>query len=146
MKKLTIDEARKEWVKALKSGKYQQVEGYLCYREAGIDKYCCLGVACELYNEFNKPLEITELTPFHSPIFDIEKKKDVYKMYSGESMNLPEPVQKWLGIDHIGSLSCSIKGTDQVNRTCLAQLNDSGLYSFNDIATIIEENKLESVS
>lgn len=36
--------ARKQWVKALRSGKYQQAIGRL-RRDGG---YCCLGVACDV--------------------------------------------------------------------------------------------------
>lgn len=35
----------KEWVAALKSGKYIQGKGYL---RSGDNKYCCLGVACDI--------------------------------------------------------------------------------------------------
>lgn len=34
------------WVNALKSGKYKQGHATLCFR----DKYCCLGVACDISN------------------------------------------------------------------------------------------------
>jgi hypothetical protein len=50
---------RMKWVKALRSGEYRQGEGYLSYASAeGFnsedlgdegDKYCCLGVAKELF-------------------------------------------------------------------------------------------------
>lgn len=38
---------KRQWVKALRSGKYQQGAGQL--RE--YDKFCCLGVLCDVLNE-----------------------------------------------------------------------------------------------
>ena len=35
---------QEQWVEALESGEYKQGQRNLCYE----DKYCCLGVACEV--------------------------------------------------------------------------------------------------
>jgi len=35
------------WVKALRSGEYEQGKGQLCITWDGVSKYCCLGVAIE---------------------------------------------------------------------------------------------------
>jgi hypothetical protein len=40
-------EFRKKWIEALRSGKYKQGREYL--KKDGF--HCCLGVACEIYNE-----------------------------------------------------------------------------------------------
>lgn len=51
--KFKLDETNKtEWVKALKSDKYEQGTGFLCYK----GKYCCLGVCCDInqYDRFEK--------------------------------------------------------------------------------------------
>ncbi|HWG97181.1 MAG TPA: hypothetical protein VN647_08875 [Nitrospira sp.] len=61
----------KAWVRALRSGKYQQGKGRL--RKG--DSYCCLGVACEL-----------------------AKRKRVIKRFVGNRSNLPQKVKKWLGL------------------------------------------------
>lgn len=37
-------EWKKKWVEALRSGKYKQGKEALCFG----DKYCCLGVLCEI--------------------------------------------------------------------------------------------------
>jgi hypothetical protein len=42
-------EFRKKWVEALRSGQYKQGRKRLCCDGA----YCCLGVACDLYNKLN---------------------------------------------------------------------------------------------
>lgn len=41
------------WLQALESGDYKQAQGFLC---VGQDekRYCCLGVACEVYNDWAK--------------------------------------------------------------------------------------------
>jgi hypothetical protein len=38
----------RKWVKALKSGKFEQTTGQLFDNKE--NKYCCLGVACRLYS------------------------------------------------------------------------------------------------
>lgn len=43
-KNFDLDEFRKEWIVALRSGEYKQGRGYL-HQE---DRFCCLGVACDL--------------------------------------------------------------------------------------------------
>ena len=40
---------RKKWVAALRSGKYKQGKGQL-YDNLD-EKYCCLGVACDLFHK-----------------------------------------------------------------------------------------------
>lgn len=46
-------EAIREWVAVLRSGEYRQGYSYLKYRSpySQVTKYCCLGVACELFAE-----------------------------------------------------------------------------------------------
>jgi len=39
---------KKEWVAALRSGKYKQGDTYLKNTTDGKTKFCCLGVACDL--------------------------------------------------------------------------------------------------
>lgn len=49
MKKLN-PEIKKKWVKALRSGKYNQCDGQL--RQG--DTFCCLGVLCDLHRKAMK--------------------------------------------------------------------------------------------
>ena len=42
-----MNENAKKWVKALRSGEFEQGTGYL--RKG--DKFCCLGVACAVYQD-----------------------------------------------------------------------------------------------
>lgn len=52
MKKKDMKKKDKDrWVKALRSGDYEQGKGHLCqFDDDGNAKYCCLGVAYEVFN------------------------------------------------------------------------------------------------
>lgn len=40
---------KRAWVKALRSGEYKQGMGHLCQASAdGTDRFCCLGVLCDI--------------------------------------------------------------------------------------------------
>jgi hypothetical protein len=39
-----------DWANALRSGEFKQIEGTLHTKQDGIDYYCCLGVACRVWN------------------------------------------------------------------------------------------------
>jgi hypothetical protein len=42
-------EVKEKWVAALRSGEYQQTKSYLhLVEEDGVDRFCCLGVLCDL--------------------------------------------------------------------------------------------------
>ena len=100
---------KKLWIKALTSGEYQQGKEQL--RDG--DKFCCLGVLCDLYS------------------------KETGTQWEGETFLgrdevLPEPVWSWAGLE----------GGDPVlpsrfKQASLAAQNDSG-SSFGRIADLIE--------
>lgn len=99
----------KKWVKALRSGKYKQTQ-YFLRNEGG---FCCLGVACDLYN---------------SNHWDGAR-------YLSKSSSLPQKVADWLGLrDKCGSYDDS-----RIDRN-LTYLNDQKGMAFNEIADFIEEN------
>ena len=83
---LSPNEARSEWVKALRSGKYRQ--GTHVLRSQVDETYCCLGVACDLYADLedNQMAKWEDDTP-HSWEF------------LGHSCTLPSQVGRWLGIN-----------------------------------------------
>lgn len=104
----------KLWLRALRSGKYKQTREYL-HTDSG---YCCLGVACEIYNKTHK-----SKVNYKGPLDE-------------ESLNDPKVaiVARWLGLE---------EGTGQfmgeTNHSSLADLNDKG-QSFKEIADLIESN------
>jgi len=100
---------RDRWVAALRSGKFEQGRYRLRSSE---DKYCCLGVACE----------VARIGGDYQRGWDY----DVEWMYDG----------------HVGTLSydvASALGIDGNHVEMLASMNDNG-KSFGEIAAWIEEN------
>lgn len=104
-------EIREAWIKALKSGDYEQTSGAL-RRDNG---FCCLGVLCNLHAIAHPELAL--------------KQVDV-SWYLGEDAGLPKAVMQWAGIDS--------KYGEYTNGS-LADDNDDG-ESFSTIARIINRN------
>lgn len=99
------------WIKALESGEYRQGKEYLLRNE----KYCCLGVAC-----------------------DVAIKENARKVMEIEyEQVLPETMMYFLGIDDTGSFLTPITHRG-VEYDSLAHLNDRGV-KFKTIAKIIRE-------
>lgn len=122
------EEARKLWIEALRSGYYNQGYLTLCrIKEDNCEYYCCLGVACELYQKYEGGL-IIKFESFD----DISVSR---KEYNGASVFLPPIVRTWLGIrqddggfyKRVGDYAYS-----------LPHLNDNG-KTFKEIADFIEE-------
>jgi hypothetical protein len=72
-------DVKQAWLTALRSGDYQQGQGYL--RQG--DQYCCLGVLCDLYGQAVGP--------------EWEDSGEVYSMLDRDIV-LPPEVQEWAGI------------------------------------------------
>lgn len=110
-------EIAKLWVEKLRSGKFSQGDSYLCAN----DKFCCLGVLCELYEELNPgKLKIGTYSCGNEIIA---------KTYNSDVSILPVEVVEW----------AKMRSTNgDINEfMCLAELNDKGV-SFEKIADIIE--------
>jgi len=114
-----------DWVAALRSGKYAQTTGQLKDVEANGPAYCCLGVLCDIVGAK----------------WD-EDGRATYK--DGESSGLlPRTVAKAVGFDADDDYAncqevdpCVWMGQEKMT---LSELNDSGDYTFAQIADIIEE-------
>lgn len=126
---MTKAENRKKWVEALRSGEYEQGTGYLAYKYSGLQYFCCLGVACELYNKENQ----------ETPLL-IEPKSvgnQIITKYENTEYKLPKVVTEWLGLStEEGSYSIGY------NKYDLATQNDIGM-TFEGIADIIESEPEE---
>lgn len=113
---------KNKWVKALRSGKYQQTTGAL--REG--DSFCCLGVLCNIHAQE------------HPEIAAKQKSKG---LYLGAFGLLPQEVVKWAGLedkatdkDDNADISVVYRGKE----TSLSALNDGENLSFKKIARIID--------
>jgi len=109
-----------KWVDALKSGEYEQTVGAL-RNEWG---YCCLGVACDvaIKNGLNVIVEEVE-------------GEDV--SYDGSLAYLPESVSGWLGLEE---MPYALVANNERSLVCL---NDSDLWTLDQIAQAIKETYLE---
>lgn len=90
-----MNDNAKKWVAALRSGKYKQTQGQL----RSDDKYCCLGVACDLAMETG-----------------------VISSFIGTNLGLPKPVQDWIGLkDDFGNYRgfSSLASENDAGRTFL---------------------------
>lgn len=105
-------ELKAKWIAALRSGEYKQTKGRLLRKWRGEDRFCCLGVLCEV-------MEAPRTT--------------------GPSMNDQSgPGYDLNGIFHDAELPCSVLSAGDQN--ILVKLNDSHRRSFAKIADWIEEN------
>lgn len=99
-----------KWANALRSGKYEQGSSYLQFDR----KYCCLGVACDLF---------------------IPRKKlllDSYKNIQGDFPRSDQPyAPKWLQ-----NINDDFEEKVDIS---LSEMNDTGIgCSFNEIADLLE--------
>ena len=115
-------EIAKQWVEALRSGKYKQGKGQLMAVVSENEKeYCCLGVLCDLSGVGEWVFEKGCIPEY------VTATGNIIGLYSVD-------VIEWAGMKStIGKLYY-----DEID-TCLAIINDEGV-PFSKIAEIIEEN------
>lgn len=121
---MTQKEARKEWIRRLRSGKIKQTKGVLGRPDGS---RCCLGVACDIAVEAGiippPKTDTAHTTPRLS--------------YMGDIMQvLPVAVRNFLGLQTCDGAWCGI------GFKSLAFKNDKG-KTFEEIANIIESNPPE---
>ena len=114
---MTPTEVRKQWVEALRSGKYKQSTTCLKSKKG----YCCLGVLCELAVE--------------AGIVEPTLERDGQASYNGYTHFLPPEVKNWVRLKE----RCGCKTRDERDATALWCLNDAG-KTFTEIADIIESD------
>lgn len=113
---------KKKWVKALRSGKYEQGKGCLREEISGKDTFCCLGVACDLLRPNLWKKEGTDFSLRMRPGY-VEPGDDKGVNSSGY---MPEKLAEEIGIEW------------KTQRE-LSKLNDNDRSSFSTIADFIEE-------
>lgn len=108
----------RRWVKNLESGLYKQGKGVLAESDKDFDRFCCLGVLCDMAVR-------AKVIPAPLPVGI----GDAYE-YVNQTGNLPRAVRDWAGMmDRSGDY-------DSGN---LANLNDDG-KKFKTIAKIIKSD------
>lgn len=117
-----------QWVKALRSGDYEQGVGQL--RLEKDNSFCCLGVLCNLHAMAHPK---------------IAAEQENVALYLGESSILPHEVADWADMRYPDGQPRDIKvdvviGEDSYSD--LADANDCGC-SFTEIANWIEKNYKE---
>lgn len=128
-------EFKKEWIDALRSGKYEQGKNQLVDN----GKYCCLGVACDLLADKGIVYQKDECfygnTSRHDySMYELPASASRYMEVSGS-----DPMFEMDKENMKQSLPKHIKeGTGSYEWVTLALLNDSD-YSFDEIADIIEK-------
>ena len=111
----------KKWVKALRSGQYNQTEGALARHRNGEDGFCCLGVLCNIMQE-----ETGKLNVIYGG--------NTYR-FNDEEGTLPKAVRIWAGMENESGYFKYKNGKAGE----LTDLNDNG-KSFKQIANVIEKN------
>jgi len=111
-----------DWVEHLRSGEYPQTDGYLHIKTPGLekkaDRFCCLGVLCEMAVEAGVVVRFGECADgvhgYRDPDSEVV------------STHLPNiSVKRWAGLQE-----------DQINN--LSRMNDEG-RSFEYLANVIEQ-------
>ena len=123
---LNPEQARAKLVEALQGGKYKK--GIEALRRG--DRYCCLGVACDLYKKHEGIGEWAQLGSSWSFLGNIE--------------SLPQEVMSWLGFkDEAGALIGDIEERS-LGLSSLMDLNDNEYgMDFPGIADVIESGKVK---
>lgn len=122
----TLTEPQRQWVAALRSGKYKQATHVLARLGEGGEPvgFCCLGVACEL--AIKAGVDITVDTARWEA--HLGKSTVPIRTYDKDRAFLPPAVANWLGLVDVGG---------KFDDGSLASHNDAG-KPFERIADIIE--------
>ena len=115
---------KQRWVSALRSGSYDQGRNHL----RSNNKYCCLGVLCDLHAQ-----SYSQLWDLGRGPYDSDPRRMIFE-YGGEEAILPEQVVEWSGLD----AQDPIVAHDE-DLTSITKLNDLKGLSFEEIADLIEE-------
>lgn len=111
------EDIRKQWVEALRSGKYPQGRDYLVTVENEVENFCCLGVLCDLASDAGV---IEKLPAYFRTLGKVVPYGNQEQVFG-----LPEVVMEWAGISEQG---------EEIHR--LISMNDTGV-SFDKIANVI---------
>lgn len=111
-----------QWIAALRSGQYKQGTSRLRRIIRGEDRYCCLGILCEL------AVQAGAITP------PTRSNGEALYRYGEDSACLPNAVSRWSGLNGFSGLYI-INGS----QSSLVENNDKGM-TFDQIADTIERH------
>lgn len=111
-------EVKAKWVAALRSGEYAQGRSQL----RADDRFCCLGVLCDLYRKDTG-----------DGTWTVDDWFEVTSPIEASEIDLPFSVQQWAQLDS----ACPVVLDDACVERGLAAINDTGA-SFENIAALIE--------
>lgn len=115
----------KQWVEALRSGKYRQTTSRLRKKLENGYGHCCLGVLCEVIKPLIPELDLLSL--------EENLENGAYPSYTA---------LKHLLTNYLGHQPISVQMPD--NRLCAVYtLNDELQMSFNEIADLLEQTHLK---
>ena len=117
---------KKLWLKALRSGEYEQGREYLVTTSNTYDKFCCLGVLCDIYARTHKSSKGFTEGPWDRKTLNFEDASFI----KGTCMNSTIQENSKVGI------------WSDIGPYCdeLTYMNDEDKKSFLEIADWIEEN------
>jgi len=134
------EQVKKMWLDALRSGEYKQGQNVLhAYNSVGDERFCCLGVLCDIAVKHNVVARSEEAKTNYPEIDGYNTAGFSYGWQSA-MVDLPVEVIKWAGLPICdGDPLVVVNWDDDIEgEKNISTLNDSG-WSFSDIADIIEE-------
>lgn len=121
-------EVKQLWLEALRSGEYQQGREKL---RDDKDRYCCLGVLCELYRE-----KVSN----GADLWCADETDHKYSMFL-ESAYIPEAVYIWAGLEsNDPKVEAETEAYYPAVQVELISLNDDHKWDFLAIADAIENS------
>lgn len=127
-------EVKARWLKALRSGDYQQGKGALHIQDK--HAYCCLGVLCDLAVGAGIGIALDDTITYSDYYTDEDGEGSALKTttFDRESEYLPGAVQEWAGLAD-GSPLLQVEG----EFVAIDGLNDKRDFTFSQLADLIEE-------
>ena len=119
-------EIKARWVEALRSGNYEQGR----YNLRRSDRYCCLGVLCDVVKD--------EVNHDWLPVQD---SMGTCYSFDYDTEILPASVANYAGLELSPELEMLSErdGEECIENFQISNLNDSGDYSFEQLADLIEK-------
>jgi hypothetical protein len=147
-------EIMQRWVKALRSGKYQQGTERLREKTAtgrASRRFCCLGVLCDLYAQEHKGAgwqakPTVELAPPAGRVAFKAPRANAAHIIESNTIVPPSAVCAWAGLKiDTGRFTPNRAlrkelGLNDLDDVDLVELNDDGALNFDKLADVIEKH------